>query len=47
LTDSVIFDFNDDGLAYAKKEEVSGDDIELANQAIAYCPVAAIEKEDE
>lgn len=43
ITDSQIFDFNDNGTAYAKKEEVSGDEIELAQTAIEYCPTDAIE----
>lgn len=43
ITDSQIFDFNDNGTAYAKKEEVSGDEIELAKTAIEYCPTDAIE----
>lgn len=43
ITDSQIFDFNDNGTAYAKKEEVSGEEIDLAKTAIEYCPTDAIE----
>lgn len=44
LTDGNIFDFNDDGLAYAKVEEIKEEDTELVENAINYCPTAAIEE---
>ncbi len=42
LTDSNIFDFNDDGKAYAKVDEVPEDQVENASTAIEYCPTGAI-----
>lgn len=42
LTDERIFDFNDDGLAYAKEENVSEDDQDIVSKAIKYCPTNAI-----
>lgn len=44
LTDEKIFDFNDDGFAYAKEEEISDDDKEIVESAINYCPTSAIEE---
>lgn len=46
LTDSNIFDFNDDGKAYAKVDEVSNDDKEVAHTAMEYCPTGAISEEE-
>ena len=46
LTDSKIFDFNDEGRAYVKSNEVSADDEENVNNAIQYCPTAAISNEE-
>ena len=45
LTDSKIFDFNDDGKAYALKEEIEKTDEEVTHTAIEYCPTSAIEEE--
>ena len=44
LTDGNIFDFNDDGLAYAKEENIGDKDKDIVNDAINYCPTAAIEE---
>lgn len=44
LTDEKIFDFNEDGKAYAKVENVTKEDEEMAEKAIEYCPTSAIEK---
>lgn len=44
LTDAKVFDFNDDGLAYAKVENVEEGDKEAVENAITYCPTAAIEE---
>jgi len=44
VTDEKIFDFNDEGKAYAKVEEISEDDKEMVKTAIEYCPTAAIEE---
>ena len=44
LTDAKVFDFNDDGLAYAKVDEVEVSDKEAVENAITYCPTAAIEE---
>lgn len=42
LTDERIFDFNDDGLAYAKEENVNKEDQDMVSEAIKYCPTNAI-----
>ena len=44
LTDAKIFDFNDEGKAYAKVEEVKEENIEEVKNSIDYCPTAAIEE---
>ena len=46
LTNFKIFDFNDEGRAYVKSNEVSADDEENVNNAIQYCPTAAISNEE-
>lgn len=46
LTDERIFDFNDDGLAYAKIEEILEDDQKIVSDAIKYCPTNAIVEVD-
>ena len=46
LTDSKVFDFNDEGRAYVKTNEVPEDEKENVENAIEYCPTAAISKED-
>lgn len=47
VTDEKIFDFNDEGKAYAKVEEVNEEDIEIVKTAMEYCPTDAIlEKTD-
>ena len=45
LTDERIFDFNDDGLAYAKVSDISDEDKEVVEDAINYCPTSAIEED--
>lgn len=45
LTDSKIFDFNDDGLAQVIVDKIEKEDEEVVEDAINYCPTAAIEKE--
>ena len=48
LTDSKIFEYNDDGLATCIKDNITKDEEEMVKQAIDYCPTQAIvvEKED-
>ena len=45
LSESQIFDFNDDGLAQSIVEEVPSDMEEVAKEAIAECPTEAISEE--
>ncbi len=45
LTDSKIFDFNDEGKAYVKNNEVTKEEEENVKNAIDYCPTAAISNE--
>ena len=45
ITDSKIFDFNDEGHAKAIEEEIKEEDIEKEKTAIEYCPTGAIEEE--
>ena len=42
VTDEKIFDFNDEGKAYAKVEDIKEEDIEMVKSAIEYCPTDAI-----
>lgn len=42
VTDEKIFDFNDEGKAYAKVSDIKEDDIEITKTAMDYCPTAAI-----
>lgn len=42
VTDEKIFDFNDEGKAYAKVENVDENDVEIVKTAIEYCPTDAI-----
>lgn len=44
LTDEKIFDFNDEGKAYAKVSEVPKEQEEIVKNAIDYCPTSAIDK---
>lgn len=46
ITESKIFDFNEDGLAECIVEEISDEDKELAEQAKDNCPTNAIEIEE-
>ena len=45
LTESQVFDFNDDGLANCILEEIPVDYEELVKEAIDECPTEAISKE--
>ena len=45
ITDSKIFDFNDDGKAYTKEEEIKEENIESVKTAIEYSPTSAIEEQ--
>ena len=49
VTDEVIFDFNDEGKAYAKVDTVEKEeDIDMVKSAMEYCPTdAIIEAKDE
>ena len=47
LTESTIFDYNDEGLAEAIVEEVPADMEETAKDAIEQCPTEAIEEVNE
>ena len=42
VTDEKIFNFNDEGKAYAKVEDIKEEDIEMVKSAIEYCPTDAI-----
>ena len=44
LTDSTIFDYNEEGHAECIKEEIDEKEVDLVEQAISYCPTGAIEK---
>ena len=41
-----IFEIDNEGISVVKKEEVQGEDIELAKDAIESCPTGAIELEE-
>ena len=43
ITDSKIFDYNDDGLATCIVEKIDEEDTESAKQAASSCPTNAIE----
>lgn len=42
VTDARIFDFNEEGKAYAKVEDIIEEDIEMVKSAMEYCPTDAI-----
>ncbi|MDY3934828.1 MAG: ferredoxin [Bacilli bacterium] len=44
LTESQVFDFNDEGLAECILEEIPSNLEEITNEAIEQCPTEAIEK---
>lgn len=44
LTESQVFDFNDEGLAECTLEEIPSNLEEITNEAIEQCPTEAIEK---
>ena len=45
LTESKVFDFNDDGLAQAIIEEVPSDLVDTVKDAIEQCPTEEISEE--
>ena len=45
LTESQVFDFNDDGLAHCILNEIPSDLEELTKEAISECPTEAISEE--
>ena len=47
LTDSKIFDFNDDGKAYVKVDKIAEEDKESVTTALEYCPTGAISEKTE
>ena len=44
LTESNVFDFNDEGLAHCILDEIPEDLVEVAKDAIGQCPTSAIEE---
>jgi len=46
ITNEKIFDFNDEGKAYTKVEEINNEDIDVTKTAIEYCPTGAIYEEE-
>lgn len=42
LTDEKVFDFNDDGKAFVKDDDILKEDEEAVKNAINYCPTGAI-----
>lgn len=42
VTDAKIFDYNDEGKAYAKVEDIIDEDVEMVKTAMEYCPTDAI-----
>ena len=47
VTDEKIFDFNDEGKAYAKVSEVADENVNLVKTAMEYCPTDAIVEDNE
>ena len=45
LTESQVFDFNDDGLAHCILEEIPSELQETTKEAITQCPTEAISEE--
>ena len=45
ITDSKIFDFNDDGKACVKVKEIAKEDKDNVLNAMEYCPTGAISEE--
>ena len=45
LTESQVFDFNDDGLAHCILNEIPSDLEELTKEAISECPTESISEE--
>ena len=46
LTEEQIFDFNEDGKAYAKVEEISKEQENIVKSAMEYCPTSAIAEKE-
>ena len=47
LTDSKIFDFNDEGKAQVIVDEIAKEDEENAKNALEYCPTGALSEKTE
>ncbi len=45
MTDGVVFDFDDDGLAKVNNDAINDENKEIADDAAKSCPVNAIEEE--
>lgn len=46
ITESKVFDFNDEGLANCIQEEIKDEDKDIAKEAAENCPTGAIEIEE-
>ena len=46
FTNSEIFDYNDEGKAYALVEDIEEKDVKTVKNAIDFCPTQAIEEVD-
>ena len=47
ITDSKVFDFNDNGLAHCIVDTINEEDQEVAKEAANNCPTSAIEISEE
>ena len=46
ITESKVFDFNDEGMAECVVDKIDDSQLETVEEAIQYCPTQAIEKID-
>jgi ferredoxin len=46
ITESKVFDFNDEGLANCIQDEIKDEDKDIAKEAAENCPTGAIEIEE-
>lgn len=46
ITESKVFDFNDEGLANCIQDEIKDEDKDIAKEAAENCPTGAIETEE-
>lgn len=46
ITESKVFDFNDEGLANCIQDEIKDEDKDIAKEAAESCPTGAIEIEE-